>query len=407
MANCTSLLFHFPIKSSPSIPPQFESLNLPYLLKRNRRDQFCRGRGFGPPSSIRINPVVAATSYSQTGPYVGKTNSKLYERTDSCLIFPPPRGKKPRAIIKFLGGAFIGKVPEVTYGYLLQLLAREGYIIICVPYNVTFDHAQATQEIYDRFNACIDKLRSSGLPSANLTSAELANLPLYSVGHSNGALLQVLTGSYFCDAIPKANVIISYNNRPATEAVPYFEQLGPLVSQMMPMIEESPIYSMARSASDILKGLLDMTGEMLPDYDPDARISARNFVDQLPLVFNQVTTGISEFKPTPSENRSFCRESYNVQHTLLVKFNLDTIDETDLLEETLKPRVESISGTLNKVVLTGNHVTPCVQEPQWQVGNMYTPGDAIRQGVESVLLNDIRVLSKTISSWFSSFDDQN
>lgn len=103
----------------------------------------------------------------------------------------------------------------------------------------------------------------------------------------------------------------------------------------------------------------------------------------------QVTQGISEFRPTPFENRNFCQCSYNVEHNLLVdttilefysrsqeksvencdpyivalqvKFNFDTIDETDLLEETLKPRVESMGGTLEKVLLTGTHITPCIQ----------------------------------------------
>ena len=44
-----------------------------------------------------------------------------------------------------------------------------------------------------------------------------------------------------------------------------------------------------------------------------------------------------------------------------MKFNSDTIDETDLLEETLKPRVEFNGGTLEKVQLSGNHITPCIQ----------------------------------------------
>ena len=32
----------------------------------------------------------------------------------------------------------------------------------------------------------------------------------------------------------------------------------------------------------------------------------------------QVTQGVSEFKPTPSENRDCFKNSYNVEHTLLV-----------------------------------------------------------------------------------------
>lgn len=104
----------------------------------------------------------------------------------------------------------------------------------------------------------------------------------------------------------------------------------------------------------------------------------------------QVTQGISEFKPTPSENREFFKKSYSVPHTLLVfplmyfwfvywwlcvgsivnsllfffvkvKFNIDAIDETDMLEDILRPRVESIGGTLEKITLSGNHLTPCIQ----------------------------------------------
>lgn len=51
----------------------------------------------------------------------------------------------------------------------------------------------------------------------------------------------------------------------------------------------------------------------------------------------------------------------NVKFFIQVKFNFDAIDETDLLEETLKSRVESIGGTLEKVSLSGNHITPCIQ----------------------------------------------
>lgn len=44
-----------------------------------------------------------------------------------------------------------------------------------------------------------------------------------------------------------------------------------------------------------------------------------------------------------------------------MKFNSDAIDETDVLEENLKPRVESIGGTIEKVQLSGSHITPCIQ----------------------------------------------
>ncbi|KAJ4958256.1 hypothetical protein NE237_025367 [Protea cynaroides] len=344
---------------------------------------------------------MVSNGYAGRGTYKNKT----YTRLDSCLVVPPPQGKKPCGIIKFLGGAFIGAVPEVTYSHLIDLLAKEGFLIICVPYNVTFDHAQAAQEVYMRFNACLDMILTSGLPDANLKSSELISLPFYSVGHSNGALLQLLTGSYFSEKIPKANAIISFNNRPAAEAVPYFEQLGPLVSQMMPIMEASPVYSVARSASgDAWKLLLDAAGAMIQEYDKEVIVSLNTFVDQLPSVMNQVTQGISEFKPTPSENRDRFKNSYNVPHSLLVKFNFDAIDETDQLEEVLKPRVDSIGGTLEKVSLSGNHLTPCIQDLRWEVGNVYTPADAIAQGLKARSLNDTKVLAQTTADWFKSLD---
>lgn len=41
------------------------------------------------------------------------------------------------------------------------------------------------------------------------------------------------------------------------------------------------------------------------------------------------------------------------------------------------------------------------QEPRWQVGPVYTPADAIAQGLKAISLNDTRVLSRTISKWLS------
>ncbi|ESW33111.1 hypothetical protein PHAVU_001G044100 [Phaseolus vulgaris] len=355
--------------------------------------------------------MVARTSKMVSNVFVGgdkstRVNSKMYTKLDSCLVVPPtPNPSKPRAIIKFLGGAFIGAVPEVTYGYLIEFLAKEGFLVVVVPYNVTFDHSQAAKQVYERFQACLGTILTSGLPQANLSPAQLKDLPLFSVGHSNGALLQLLTGSLYSEKIPKANAIISYNNRPATEAVPYFEQLGPAVSQMMPVMEAAPFYSIARNASgDALKVMLDAVRSTLQESEQEILNSLTKFVDQLPSVMNEVSQGVSEFKPTPSENRDCFKCSYNVEHTLLVKFNFDAIDETDILEETIKPRVESLGGTLEKVTLSGNHITPCIQGARWEVGKLYTPADAVAQRLTSLSLNDTKILARTISDWFRRYE---
>ena len=46
----------------------------------------------------------------------------------------------------------------------------------------------------------------------------------------------------------------------------------------------------------------------------------------------QVTEGVSEFKPTPPENREFCKNSYSVPNTLLVLTNLHLSDPTSVLD---------------------------------------------------------------------------
>ncbi|KAG5032942.1 hypothetical protein JHK85_016924 [Glycine max] len=88
--------------------------------------------------------------------YVGgdtslRVNSKMYTKLDSCLVIPPtPNRAKPRAIVKFLGGAFIGVVPEV--GATL----------------------------------------TSGLPQANLSPAQLEDLPLFSIGDVRKMMLDAV-----------------------------------------------------------------------------------------------------------------------------------------------------------------------------------------------------------------------
>lgn len=72
---------------------------------------------------------------------------------------------------------------DFRFSYVIELLAKEGFLIVSVPYNVTFDHSHATNQVYERFNACLNSILTSGLPGSDLTPAQLSNLPLFSVGH--------------------------------------------------------------------------------------------------------------------------------------------------------------------------------------------------------------------------------
>jgi hypothetical protein len=101
----------------------------------------------------------------------------------------------------------------------------------------------------------------------------------------------------------------------------------------------------------------------------------------------QVTRGISEFVPSPIENKKAIESQYRVRNTLLVttcisiilcsgkcfvslymwmileqvKYSVDAIDESDGIEDALKPRIQELDGRLEKIAINGNHITPCVQ----------------------------------------------
>eukprot|EP01018_Ginkgo_biloba_P027789 Gb_23956 [translate_table: standard] len=120
-------------------------------------------------------------------------------------------------------------------------------------------------------------------------------------------------------------------------------------------------FNRAQGLGDALKTMLEAAGPMLEQYDPETILSLTRFTEQIPSVMNQITQGTSEFKPTPSENRETIKASYKVPITLLVKFSVDTIDETHLIENVLRARIDAIGGSLTKVVLNGTHITPCGQ----------------------------------------------
>lgn len=112
--------------------PSYRSIISPKILTsqkgESKRSQFMFSslRSTKKPSALSFSNVVTGNGYvrqgSSSSSFSGSAfNNKIYKRLGSCLITPPLNGKKPRAIIKFLGGAFLGAVPEVTYRFKFQV----------------------------------------------------------------------------------------------------------------------------------------------------------------------------------------------------------------------------------------------------------------------------------------------
>ncbi|KAI5084045.1 hypothetical protein GOP47_0000214 [Adiantum capillus-veneris] len=355
--------------------------------------------------SPHFDRLWVSAAYSSFGSTLGTaTVNTAYQRVADCLVFQPLPGRKPRALIHFIGGAFIGAVPEVTYSLFIELLRQQDFLIVATPYNVTFEHVLAAELVYTKFQQGKDALVNGECNIPGISTNEISSLPVFSIGHSNGALLQLLIGCLFQEDLPKASVVLAFNNKPAADAVPYFEQLGPVTAQLTPLIASSPLLSLSNSLfGDSFKNLLDAASPILPSYDEETLQSLQNFVEQVPLVLEQVSRGVSEFTPAPLENRKSIGNNYRVQNTLLVKFKVDPIDESDIIEDVLNSVVQKVDGSLTKITIDGNHITPCVQDIRWEIGRVYTPFDAAAQLFRTAALSEIRETVASITSWLEQF----
>jgi hypothetical protein len=176
--------------------------------------------------------------------------------------------RNPIGIIHFLGGAFVATAPHLTYRWLLEQLAEKGYVVIATPFVNTLDHIAIAKSVHLNFDRVIERLHDS-------ESLRKRYLPIYGLGHSMGCKLHLLIGSTL--SVERAgNILISFNNYAARDAIPLVEQ------------------------------------------------------------FN--TTFAIEFTPSPLETNKLVQERYNVRRNFLIKFSNDTLDQSAGLKEILQQR---------------------------------------------------------------------
>ena len=232
---------------------------------------------------------------------------------------------QPKGIIHFLGGAFVATAPQVTYSWLLESLAQEGYAIIATPFLNDLNHSAIAQRALNRFETAYQRL---GLFRRYL--------PIYGLGHSMGCKLHLLINSLY-DVQRSGNLLISYNNYPARKSVPFVEQLNSLV-----------------------------------EFD-------------------------LEFTPSPERTYEIVKSDYQASRTLLVRFQNDTIDQTEQLKSVLE---ETSPHLISYLQLSGNHLTPVnPKEWNWNPGSNFSPLDALGQWVKQQFYRDIEQLKKEVLRW--------
>jgi Protein of unknown function (DUF1350) len=112
-------------------------------------------------------------------------------------------------------------------------------------------------------------------------------------------------------------------------------------------------------ASSPFRQNIDSAMNTLRMVAPDAAKLAEPLIEQLNPVFKDVAQGRQDFSPTPAEADRLIRSYYDVQRSLLIRFESDLIDETERLRAILEEQSEaSSSADVTVRTLPGDHVRP-------------------------------------------------
>ena len=288
------------------------------------------------------------------GAWALATTAASPQKLHGNYVFRPPAATPARGYAFFLGGAFVGAAPQLAYGALLQQLADAGYVVLATPFRLQFDYLELC-----------DSVLTTAEPAHTALVDEYGELPLVGVGHSCGALLHVLLSSVFRgtgglgDVERAANCLISFNNKPASAAIPFFGELVAPAASSVLRLENDPLLQPWRQAVAASRERLDaLVRGNSPTGGPsrsavDLASQVLPVLDQIEPILREIDGGKVEFSPTPEEARRAAAKLYEARRTLVVRFLDDSLDESPPL-----PAVLQGGGDVRLSSLRGTHLTP-------------------------------------------------
>lgn len=103
--------------------------------------------------------------------------------------------------------------------------------VITTPFSTGFNHLRIADEIHYKWDRCVNN---------PWIAAEIKNLPIFGLGHSMGSLQHLLISARYASTNRAGNILMSFNNKPATDAIPFFSPfiapgaraLGPFLAQV-------------------------------------------------------------------------------------------------------------------------------------------------------------------------------
>mmetsp|Transcript_41839 Transcript_41839/g.98192 ORF Transcript_41839/g.98192 Transcript_41839/m.98192 type:complete len:315 (-) Transcript_41839:57-1001(-) len=282
----------------------------------------------------------------------------------------------------------------------MRIRIRIGYAVIATPdpQLLGLDHGAAALSVSARYADTAGALRQRyGVCDRRL--------PVFGMGHSLGAKVLLLVGSdteclRALGVRRAANALLSYNNYSARRSVPLFE---PLLVFMRAGLAQSGMA--AASANDLVRQLddaVDQIAEGTQIVQPlreGLRVLGK-FTGQLGTAL-QGTSFSDDFTPGPEETLEAVRSGYSVASNLVVRFNADTICESERLAQELRSRFTApdtgIGGRLSYKKLRGTHVTP--NTPDLRGGLGAEAGPAAAEALDAAL-DELDALVATLLVFF-------
>lgn len=264
-------------------------------------------------------------------------------QVEGCWVLRPTV-KESVAVVHFIGGAFVGAAPQLTYRLFLQSLAERGLTVIATPFASGFDHSRIADEAQFRFERCLRALNNG----------QMGRLPVFGVGHSLGALTHVLIGSKYA-VERQGNVLLSFNNKEVTAAIPLFSPaIVPMAQRFVPIIQTlTTLPAFQMGAGIAWQQFKNLNPPFISDILP--------LLEQLPPLYQDLADGKDQFVPSPAETDRLARAYYGVKPNLLVRFDNDSIDESNQLAEVLRQSSNLKASDIEVLTLSGDHARPLQQ----------------------------------------------
>ncbi len=283
------------------------------------------------------------------------------ELAGSWVLIPP----YPVGIVHFLGGAFVATAPQITYRWLLEKLAADGFLIVATPFFNTLNHKAIAVSVQNRFEHVLFRLEYQ-------ERIDLTALPIYGIGHSMGCKLHLLIGSLL-EVERAGNILISFNNFPFKKAIPFAENI---IDNIQGNIKQlSSLLSSFQNIKNSLP-LSDFFSFLPPPQQPDL-----------------------EFNPSPTQTQEIIKNHYKIRRNLLIKFDNDTIDQTEDLQEILKGKYPEMISTL---LLPGNHLTPLGPDLNKGIAEDFlNQVGMVGQWVKENVAKDFETLYREIYRWLN------